>query len=370
VSTLRRWWAAARHTRLYGAWKRYSDNRGNVLAGGVGYFAFFSIFPAVLLAFTVFGVVLQSQPQLLAEAEDVLNELLPGFVKTEDNPDGIIAVSAPTRQALTLTGLLSVAGLVAAGLGWLGAMRDAFRVIFGAHAPRGNPVVVKLRDLGVMVVLGVGVVISGAVGAVTGALATWAAGLVGFGGQGWVVTTSSVVVGVLLDAALVMFLLRAEAGVGVPWAVLRSAGLVGGIGLTALKKFGTLLLSGTLHSPLYASFALVVGLLLWLNLISRVILVAAAWAANELDAAGDRATDASGPAQGTVLGRSGQQRKLVEGPEPAPLTAEERTRAGLPTFGQPAVNRMTLVAGAVLGALGAATLGAALRGIRGLLVRR
>jgi hypothetical protein len=36
------------------AWQRYSDAHGSVLAGGVGYFAFFSIFPAAALAFTVF----------------------------------------------------------------------------------------------------------------------------------------------------------------------------------------------------------------------------------------------------------------------------------------------------------------------------
>lgn len=75
MSTLRRWWTAAQRTRLHGAWKRYSDSRGNVLAGGVGYFAFFSIFPAVLLAFTVFGLLLRDQPQLLEEAKNTVDEL-------------------------------------------------------------------------------------------------------------------------------------------------------------------------------------------------------------------------------------------------------------------------------------------------------
>lgn len=359
MSTLRRWWAAAQRTRLYGAWKRYGDSRGSVLAGGVGYFAFFSIFPAVLLAFTVFGLVLRNQPQLLEEAKNAVNELLPGFVKSQSQPDGVIDVGAPTGAALTLSGVLSVVGLVFAGVGWLGAMRDAIRAIFGVAGPLGNAVLLKVRDLGVMLVLGVGIVLSGVVGAVTGALSSWAADLVGLDGQGWVVTASSIVVGVLLDAALVTFLLRVEAGVEVPWPVLRTAGLVGGVGLTALKKFGSLLLSGTLHNPLYASFALVVGLLLWLNLMSRVILVAAAWGANALDVS-----------RGTVPVSPGQEAKLLEGPPAAPSTAEDRVRAGLPTFGQPAARRTTLLAGAVLGAVGAVTLGGALRGIRSLLTRR
>jgi membrane protein len=355
LGTLRRWWAAAQRTRLYSAWKRYGDSRGSVLAGGVGYFAFFSIFPAVLLAFTVFGLVLRGQPQLLEDAKNAVNDLVPGFVKSQDNPTGVIDVTAPTGAALTLSGVLSVLGLVFAGVGWLGAMRDAIRAIFGVAGPTANAILVKARDLGVMLVLGLGIVVSGLAGAVTGALSAWAAGLVGLEGQGWVLTASSVVVGVLVDAALVTVLVRVESGVEVPWRVLRTAGLVGGVGLTALKKFGTVLLSGTLHNPLYASFALVVGLLLWLNLMSRVILVAAAWAANDLDLA----------TGGSRLSR-GQQEKLLEGPASAPPRAQGGRPEGVPVSGHPATRRTTLLAGAVLGAVGAAALGAALRGIRGL----
>lgn len=358
MDTLRRWWEAVQRTHLYGAWRRYSSRRGNVLAGGVGYFAFFSIFPAVLLAFTVFGVVLQSQPGLLEDAKDAINEMLPQFVKSEKNPDGVINVNAPTGAALSISGVLAVVGLVVAGVGWLSAMREAIRTIFGVEGAPGNAVVAKLRDLGVMLVLGVGIVVSAAVGAVAGAAATWIAELVGLGGQGWVLTASTLVVGVLLDGALVMLMLRVLAGVSIPWPILRNAALFGGVGLTALKKFGTVLLSGTLHNPLYASFALVVGLLVWLNLMSRVILISAAWAANDLEVA--RGVGALSPAQ---------QHKLLEGPEPAPTTLRDRTDAGLPTFGQPAVDRTTLAAGAILGATGAVVLGSVLRGM-GRLLRR
>jgi membrane protein len=358
VQTLRRWWSAAQGTHLYGAWQRYSSSRGNVLAAGVGYFAFFSIFPAVLLAFTIFGVLLRDQPQLLEEVKNAINELLPGFVKTEDNPEGVINVSAPTGAALSLAGVLSVVGLVVAGTGWLGALRDAIRTIFGAEGAPGNAVLAKLRDLGVLLLLGVGIVVSALVGAVAGTAATWAADLVGLDNQAWTLTASSLVVGVLLDGALVMLMLRVLAGVSVPWPTLRNAALFGGVGLTALKKFGTVLLSGTLHNPLFASFALVVGLMVWLNLMSRVILVSAAWAANDLDeTAGLRGLSEA------------QRQKLLEGPERAPMTVRDRTDAGLPTFGQAAADRTTLAAGAILGATGAMALSAVLRGIRGLLRR-
>ena len=119
--------------------------------------------------------------------------------------------------------------------------------------------------------------------------------------------------------------------------MLRSAALFGGIALTLLKKFGTILLAGTMDNPLFASFVLVVGLLVWLNLMSRIVLISAAWAANDLDVSHplDDLSEA-------------QRHKLVEGPEPAPLTAQARIDAGLPTFGQHVSDRTALAAGAVL----------------------
>jgi membrane protein len=358
VQTLKRWWARAQQTHLLQAWKRYGDSRGNVLAGGVGYFAFFSIFPALLLAFTVFGLVLQGQPQLLDDLRDYVSETLPGFVKTDANPDGIIALEQPSGATLTVSGVVSLAGLLIAGLGWLGALRDAIRAVFGVKGEPGNLVTTKLRDLGVMVVLGVGIVFSAAVGAVAGAAAEWLADLVGLGSQGWPLTVVSLLVGVVLDGAIIALMLRVLAGVEVPWPVLRNAAFFGGIALTALKKFGSVLLAGTLDNPLFASFALVVGLLVWLNLMSRVVLISAAWAANDLDVA--HPLDELSAAQ---------RHKLVEGPEPAPLTAQARIDAGLPTFGQHVSDRTALAAGAVLGATGAMAVGGVLRGIRSVLGR-
>jgi len=360
VQTLKAWWAHAQDTDVWRAWKRYSGARGNLLAGGVGYFAFFSVFPAVLLAFTIFGLVLRGQPDLLDQVKQSINDLLPGFIKTADNPNGVIDVHAPTKAALSVSGVVAVVGLVLAGTGWLSALRDAIREIFGVEGAPGNAVLAKLRDLGVLVLLGVAILLSAVVGSVAGALAGWLAGLVGLSGQGWVLTLVALVVGALLDAAIIMVMLRILAGVDVPWRGLRNAAIFGGIGLTLLKKFGSLLLSGTTHNALYAGFALVVGLLVWLNFMSRIILISAAWAANDLD-----------PASGAPAPSKGMRAKATEGPdEEALVTVRDRTDAGLPTFGQRAADRTSVAAGAVLGAAGALALGTVARGIRTLVRRR
>jgi membrane protein len=358
VQTLNRWWSRAQATNAWKAWKRYGDARGNVLAGGVGYFAFFSIFPAVALAFTIGGIVLRDRPELLDEVRQYVDQTLPGFVRDEQNDTGIIPLSIPQKNALTITGIIGVGGLVLAGLGWLSALRDGIRAIFGVRGQPGNIVMLKLRDLGIMVLFGVGVLVSAVVTIAAGGVAQTVAEAVGLDSQTWVVGVVGFVIGVVLDTGLVALMLRFLSGVRMPWPALRNGAVFGGIALTVLKVAGSRLVAGTTDNPLFASFAVVVGLLVWLNLISRVMLIAAAWAANDVDTTVDGLTEA-------------QRHKLAEGPAPEPMDSiRERTDAGLPTFGQRAADRTSVAAGAVLGAVGAFAVGSLGRGLRGAVRRR
>jgi membrane protein len=357
VQTLKHWWTRVQATNAWQAWKRYGDARGNVLAGGVGYFAFFSIFPAVALAFTIGGIVLRDRPELLDEVRQYVDQTLPGFVKNERTGTGIIPITIPQKNALTVTGIIGVGGLVLAGLGWLSALRDGIRAIFGVSGQPGNVITLKLRDLGVMVVLGLGVLVSAVVTIVAGGVAQAVSEAIGLGSQTWIVGVVGFLIGVVLDTALVAVILRFLSGVQLPWPALRNGAVFGGVALTVLKVVGSRLVAGTTDNPLFASIAVVVGLLVWLNLISRVMLIAAAWAANDVDT--------------TVEGLTQAQRdKLVEGPAPEPLdSVRERTDAGLPTFGQRAADRTSVAAGAVLGAVGALAVGSLGRGMRSLLRR-
>ena len=80
-----------------------------------------------------------------------------------------------------------------------------------------------------------------------------------------------------------MLLLRVLSGVPVPWRDLSQGALVGGVGFSLLKLSATTLLPRVTANPLFASIAIVVGLLFWLNLIARLTLISAAWAANDVD---------------------------------------------------------------------------------------
>ena len=362
MQTLKRWWARIQQTPAWRAWKRYGDTRGSLLAAGVTYFGFLSIFPILALAFAVFGFLLRGHPQWLGDIRGYLDGALPGFVQDPQGKNGLIPLSLPRGGTLATVGIVGVAGLLWGGLGWLDALREGIRAVFGVTGSAGNVVTNKLRDIGVLVVIGVAVILSAVVAAVANGATGFVAELVGLGRQQWLVTTVGVVVQALLNTAVVGLVLRVLTGVPVPWKGLRNGAVFGGVGLTVLQLFGTKLIAGTLHNPVFASIGLVVGLLVFLNFISRVLLVSAAWAANDL-------ATATATAQGGL--DAGQRLKATEGPEQPHLVGlKERTDAGLPTFSQRAADRTLVAAGAVLGALGAVVVGSGARGIRSLVRRR
>ena len=315
------------------AWKRYSGASGNLLASGVAYYAFFSVFPALALAFAVFGFVLQGRPDLIDAIARSLNDTLPGMVKTAGNPDGIIGLSAPSTTTLTITGIVSVVTLLLTGLGWITALRTGIRGVFGLEAATGNMIRSKVRDLGVLLSLGLGIALSAILTSTVGGLAAQVAGWIGLGGGG-VVTIVGLLIGVTFDTLLMVVLLRMLSGVPLPWANVRNGAVLGAILLTIMKFFGGTLIARATSNPLLGTVAVAVGLLFWLNLMSRVVLLSAAWAANDVDVA--RLAGEEGVPIPTPI--------LTTGPyaaEFAPAAAATRSR-----------DRVTLAAGAVLGAVG------------------
>ena len=53
--------------------------------------------------------------------------------------------------------------------------------------------------------------------------------------------------------------------------------MLGAVGLEILKVVGSVLVARTTKNPVYGAFAVVVGLLIWINLVSRFMLLTAAW---------------------------------------------------------------------------------------------
>lgn len=360
-------------TRIYRAWDRYGTARGNLLAAGIAYFAFFSLFPALALAAVVFGYVLRDRPDLLAAVGDTLNSALPGYVRTPSNPQGILELSAPETTTLSLTGVVALLTLLVGGLGWIGSMRDGIRAVMSVAGAPGNAVRTKLRDLGVLTALGLSVLLSAVLSSLVGAAASWTTHQVGLGEASAAVAIGGALVSLAVDTAVMVLLLRVLSGVPLPWTDVRRSALMGGAAMTTLKLVGAQLVARATASPLFGSIVVVVGLLFWLNLIARVVLLTAAWAANDREHAHPSTPDSTSAGPASPAGAADAQ---VPPADVGITTGRQRAWFGLPDLSAAAGlgtrqrDRVSLAAGAVVG-VGAATLArASARSLRALLPRR
>ncbi|GGK76807.1 trehalose-binding protein [Sphaerisporangium melleum] len=253
---------------------RYQSQRGDRLAGAVTYFAFLSFFPLLALAFSLFGYVLSVRPDALATFVRAVDQQLPGLA-------GRLRIQ-DLAAARTSAGLIGLLGLLYAGLGVVDALRGALQEMCVSCEPPVNWFVGKLRDLVALLLIGLTLVVSVVVGGfavqATGTIAGW----LGFGESvvaTALVRTAGVLISVLADMLVFLVILGWMARVGQPVLITLKGALLGAAGFGVLKQAATLLLGHTLGNPIYGAFAVIVGLLVWLNLSTRWALYVAAWTA-------------------------------------------------------------------------------------------
>lgn len=270
------------------AWKpvrvltHYTAKRGPLLAAGLSYQAIFAVFAAIWVAFATVGFIVRGNPQLLDALFTVLSVSVPGLI---DNGNGG-AVDPETLLGASIlgwTGAIAAAGLLVTALGWLGAGRDAVRAMFGLTGLPTNFFIVKSRDLGLALGFGLVILLSAALTVLSTAALTGVFAFLGFSeasrGSTIAVRIAGLVVVLALDTVVLALFYRTVSAVAIPYHYLWRGALLGGLALGVLKALGSTLLGGATHNPLLASFAVLIGLLIWFNLTNQVLLIAAAWIA-------------------------------------------------------------------------------------------
>jgi membrane protein len=228
--------------------------------------------------------VLGGNADLRASVLDSVNASLPGLVTTDDTKGIIDPDSLTLSRGVGIAGAVAVVVLLISAISAMAALRTATRAMFQAEGPGGNAVVGKLRELGGFAGMALAVLLSAVLGIAASTAADWLLGITGLDGS----TLASVVaraVGVLVafvvDAATFLLIVVVLAGIRPPWRDLRQGALIAGVGLGVVRVLGTSVVSGSVGSnPVLASFAVIVVLLLWLNLVARIVLLAAAWTAD------------------------------------------------------------------------------------------
>jgi membrane protein len=250
----------------------------------MAYVAFFSLLPALAVGFTIFGLVVGDDPDMQRSVIDSVNNGIgTTIISPPGGTGGVVSIDDLTgTNALTIAGIVGLIGFLFTGLGWLDAMREGIRAMFGQPTLEGNVVLTKLRDLLVLATIGV-VLLASAVGGVlvsgaTGALLGWV-GLDGSVPGRLLLGAVSTLLLLGVDVLVFMVIFRLLSGVDVPRHDFWDASLFGGIGLGILKLFAGVLLNSAGNNKLLAAAGVFLALLVWLNLVSRLTLIAAAWGA-------------------------------------------------------------------------------------------
>src|SRR5689334_10003998 len=146
-------WPWLRH--VVAAWSRMQDNNGNQYAAAITYFSFLALFPLILLAVSVLGFALHSDPSAEQGFFNHLTDNVPGALG--ETLKKSIQAAIDSRASLGIVGLI---GVLLTGLGWVGNLRAAIDAVWGRVPPKVNFFKAKLADLVVLGGLGVGAVVS------------------------------------------------------------------------------------------------------------------------------------------------------------------------------------------------------------------
>jgi uncharacterized BrkB/YihY/UPF0761 family membrane protein len=227
--------------------KKFGDDQAGYLAALVAYYAFFSIFPLLLVFATVLGFVLQNNPRL----QD-------SIIKTVQNNFPVLGQSFQIGH-LKGSGVGLVIGLVfalLAGIGVIQSLQYAMDEIWGVpKRKRPNFFVSRLRAVIMLAVLGLAT------------LAATAVSNLPFGFLG----------SLLLNIGIAVVAYKVLTVADITWLDVLPGALVAGVALTLLQTFGGLLVRHTLKnaSATYGTFAVVIGLLSFIYLGAQIFLYAA-----------------------------------------------------------------------------------------------
>lgn len=267
------------------ALQRYTGTSGPILASGLAYQLLFAAFAGIWVGFAIFGSIVSGNIGLRASIINTLDQTIPGLIDDGNGGGAIDPQILLDARILGLAGVIALVGLLVTALGFLNSARSATRQLFDLPPAPENFVLARLRDLGLAVGFGVLIVVS-AVLSVAGTQATeFVLELVGIDDStlarvaGRIVTLT---VMFALDAVALAALFRILSEVRIPWRHLRQGVVIGAVGLGLLKVGGSLLLGGASSNPLLASFAVILGLLIWFNFVCQVILITGAWIATSV----------------------------------------------------------------------------------------
>ncbi|MFC9965960.1 inner membrane protein YhjD [Nocardia ignorata] len=260
---------------------RFQRQRGDYYAAGITYFTVLSLFPLLMVAFSIAGFILAGQPDLLNELQGKVIEKTGTF---GDQINELIDQAIGSRGTVGLLGLLT--GLYT-GLGWIANLRAALTEQWETQTPDKPWWREKLSDLGALFGLFLALVVS--LGLSTVANSGLAAkllktfGLDGVPGASVVLSIVSIALGMLASWAVFAWVIARLPREPVSLRSAAKAAAIAAVAFEIFKFVGAIYLRMVLSSPAGATFGSIIGLMVFSYITFRILLFATAWAATSSD---------------------------------------------------------------------------------------
>ncbi len=233
--------------------KRFGQVQGGPLASYITLAAFLSLFPLLLVAIAVLGLVAAD----VDVAGEVKRQLSLGSTSA-DLVDKTLDTATSSKRSASIVGF---AGLVWSGLGLVNALESSFDAVWQSEG-RG----LKAKAFALLWLVGASLLV------VASVAATAAAGfLPGF------LTWLSLLPTLAIDVALWLWTFRALTGrQGLPWRAHLPGAILGAGGFQILKIVGAVYVPRLVgsSSALYGTLGVVFALILWLALFGRLCVYA------------------------------------------------------------------------------------------------
>jgi membrane protein len=277
IDSLRRRWPFVDH--VIAMIEHYGRVQGSLLAGAVTYFGFLSFFPLIALGFAVVGYVSGTYPDARDHLVTAIEQIFPNIVS--QNGSGNTISLKQVEQNATVTGIIGLATLLYAGLGWVSGLRNALETAF--EVPRKKQpsfLVGKLIDIGALIVIGLILVVSVGIAGVVETAADSILDAVGLGDSAVgppLIWATGVLLGIAASTLLFFVMYTLLGRPEIPAKALWQGALFAAVGFEALKVIVVNIL-GTVGGKSLASLAIAVTLVIWINYFSRLTVFGAAWA--------------------------------------------------------------------------------------------
>ena len=241
-------------------WKKFGDDQAGNLAALIAYSALVAIFPLLLLLLTVLDIVLKNDP---AKQQQLVNAALKNYPVI--GPDLEKSIGHLNQTGIAL--VVAVVGIFIGALGVSNSVQNALNSVWEIpFARRPSFPWSWLRSAGLIIVVGLGFI-------VTTALSVLAAGVhILPGGSSGL----AIVVSLVLNFGVFWLAFRLGTAKEITWRQLWPGAAISAVIWQILQYFGTSFISRQLAhaTPLYGTFALVLGLIAWLYLQAQLTLYA------------------------------------------------------------------------------------------------